>query len=358
MLSRQIFVIFFCWLKLKGIEMKDNEKWFKFIKGLPLKRERGLTIASFILPLVIWCVISYVPTLWHPEVRIDDIGGSVFFDVGDVIDRETFELENASLSSHGEAQMKGDRVNPVYFPPPHRVGIALYSAFVTTPQRSGEPWFHESVIHSCKVVFWGFFLSSIIGVPLGILCGVYRFFAKLTEPFVEFFRYFPAPVFGALAVAILGINDAPKIAIIFIGTFFQQVLVIANTTRTVEYSMIEAAQTLGAKTWRLLFKVVIPACLPKLYLDMRILLGWAWTYLIVAEVVGTSTGISWFINQQAKYRVFENVYAAILVLGFIGLGTDIILALIGKSLFAWEEGKHSFFSRRRNRPITNTEERA
>jgi NitT/TauT family transport system permease protein len=198
-----------------------------------------------------------------------------------------------------------------------------------------------------------------VGVPLGILCGAFSFFSRLIEPFVEFFRYFPAPVFGALAVAILGINDAPKVAIIFIGTFFQQVLVIANTTRTVDFCLVEAAQTLGAKPGRLLFKVVIPACLPKLYMDMRILLGWAWTYLIVAEVVGTSTGISWYINQQAKYRMFDNVYAAILVLGFIGLGTDMVLAALGRSLFAWEEGRHSFlstlFSKGRTSFITEAE---
>lgn len=325
--------------------MAKQAKWFRFGKELPRQRQRGLIIASFILPLLLWSAISYVPGLWKPEVQIQDVGGSIYFDQGDRIAVETFKLENQNLADADSPRMVGKRVNPVYFPAPHQVTQALYAAFVTEPRRAEEPWFHQSVAHSVRVVFWGFILSSIIGVPLGILCGVFSFFSRLIEPFIEFFRYFPAPVFGALAVAILGINDAPKVAIIFIGTFFQQVLVIANTTRTVDFSLVEAAQTLGARPGRLLFKVVIPACLPKLYMDMRILLGWAWTYLIVAEVVGTSTGISWFINQQAKYRVFENVYAAILVLGFIGLGTDMILAALGRSLFAWEQGKHSIFSK-------------
>lgn len=325
--------------------MSKQEKWFRFGKNASPKRVRGLTIASFILPLLLWSAISYVPGIWQPEVQIKEVGDSIYFDQGDRVDVETFKLENQNLADSDGVPMIGKRVNPVYFPAPHEVTKALYSAFVTEPRRDGEPWFHESVAHSVRVVFWGFLLSSLFGVPLGILCGVFSTFSKLIEPFVEFFRYFPAPVFGALAVAILGINDAPKVAIIFIGTFFQQVLVIANTTRTVDFSLVEAAQTLGAKPGRLLFKVVIPAVLPKLYMDMRILLGWAWTYLIVAEVVGTSTGISWFINQQAKYRMFDNVYAAILVLGFIGLGTDMILGAIGKQLFAWEEGRRSVFGR-------------
>ncbi|QBG48986.1 ABC transporter permease subunit [Verrucomicrobia bacterium S94] len=325
--------------------MSKQEKWFRFGKSLSPKRVRGLTVASFILPLVLWSAISYIPGLWHPEVQIEKVGDSLYFDAGDRVDVETFELENKNLQASDGVPMVGKRVNPVYFPAPHEVVRALYSAFVTEPRRDGEPWFHESVAHSVRVVFWGFLLSSLFGVPLGILCGVFSYFSKLIEPFVEFFRYFPAPVFGALAVAILGINDAPKVAIIFIGTFFQQVLVIANTTRTVDFSLVEAAQTLGAKPGRLLFKVVIPAVLPKLYMDMRILLGWAWTYLIVAEVVGTSTGISWFINQQAKYRMFDNVYAAILVLGFIGLGTDMLLGALGKQLFAWEDGRRSGFGK-------------
>jgi NitT/TauT family transport system permease protein len=328
---------------------RQEEKWFRFGKGLSRKRVRGLTVASFVLPLLLWSIISYVPAIWHPEVEVIETGDTIYFDLGDRIDPETFSLENARLVEDESEIMIGRRVNPVYFPAPHAVVRAFYSAFVTEPRRDGDPWFHESVAHSVRVVFWGFIISSIIGVPLGILCGVFSFFSRMIEPFVEFFRYFPAPVFGALAVAILGINDAPKVAIIFIGTFFQQVLVIANTTRTVDFSLVEAAQTLGAKPGRLLFKVVIPAVLPKLYMDMRILLGWAWTYLIVAEVVGTSTGISWFINQQAKYRMFENVYAAILVLGFIGLGTDMILAAIGRELFAWEDGRRSLFSRMMNK---------
>ena len=171
-----------------------------------------------------------------------------------------------------------------------------------------------------------------------ILCGAFPFFERLFEPVVEFIRYFPAPVFATLAVAILGINDAPKVAIIVIGTFFQQLPMIANTTRQADPALIEAAQTLGAGRKRILMRVVIPSVLPKLYKDMRILLGWAWTYLIVAEVVGTTTGISWFITQQAKYRNFANVYAAIVIIGCIGLACDMFLAWFAKQIFPWEAG--------------------
>ena len=160
---------------------------------------------------------------------------------------------------------------------------------------------------------------------------------RLFEPFIEFFRYLPAPAFGALMIAILGIYDGPKIAIIVIGTFFQQVLVVSNTARKLDYSLIEAAMTLGTSKWKLLQHVVIPGILPDLYRDQRILLGWAWTYLIVAELIGTSSGITLFITQQARYQHFENVYAAIFIIGFLGLGTDLILAWLARRMFRWDK---------------------
>jgi NitT/TauT family transport system permease protein len=103
-----------------------------------------------------------------------------------------------------------------------------------------------------------------------------------------------------------------------------------------DYSLIEAAMTLGTNKWKLLQHVVIPGILPNLFVDMRILLGWAWTYLIVAELIGTSSGITLFITQQARYQHFENVYAAIFIIGFIGLSTDLILAWLGRLMFRWD----------------------
>jgi NitT/TauT family transport system permease protein len=119
------------------------------------------------------------------------------------------------------------------------------------------------------------------------------------------------------------------------------VLVIANTVRKVDPALLEAAQTLGAKGLKLMTRVVIPASVTDIYTDMRILLGWAWTYLIVAEVVGTMSGITLFINQQARYRHFENVYAAIAMIGIIGLSTDMFLAWLGTVLFPWKRKSRS-----------------
>jgi len=313
-----------------------NRDWLGLKMELPRRRRLLLTILSFVIPLAVWSFVSYVPWVWHPLVMITNPGDVDYFTEGDEFPYPDFLDQNKQMAAQGLKPAEGYRVNPVYLPAPHLVARAFYTAFETPPRLPGEPMLAQSLGHSISTIFWGFFLSSVIGVPLGILCGTYRFFSRLQEPFIEFFRYLPAPAFGALCVAILGIDDGPKIAIIFIGTFFQQVLVIGNTVRKVDPALIEAAQTLGASGWRLVRRVVIPASITDIYTDMRILLGWAWTYLIVAEVVGTMSGITEFINQQARYRNFDNVYAAIAMIGIIGFTSDLFLAWVGTVLFPWK----------------------
>lgn len=311
-------------------------RWFAVHAELPPRARSLLGFFSFVLPILIWCVVSYVPSVWHPLVLITDPGSVDYFQPDMRVDRATFDQETADAKEQGRDLPQGMPANPIYLPAPHEVLKAFYTSFTTPPEARDSPWLHQSLWHSIQVIFWGFVISSAVGVPLGILCGTYTPISRLTEPFVEFFRYLPAPAFGALAVAILGIYDGPKIAVIVIGTFFQQVLIIANTTRKLDGALVEAALTLGTKNVQLLSRVVIPGVLPDLYRDQRILLGWAWTYLIVAELIGTTSGITWFITQQARYQHFSNVYAAIFMIGIIGLGTDLVLARLGKRLFPWD----------------------
>jgi len=303
----------------------------------PSARARTLlTLASFLLPLGIWSAVSYVPWLWHPLVQVESPGGVSWFTPGLLVEGAVFAEENARVVGEGGDAATGQPANPIYLPAPHLVARAFWTAFTTEPNLRTDVWLHQSLGTSIRTIFLGFFFSSLIGVPLGVLCGSYPPVARLFEPVIDFVRYMPAPAFGALAVAVLGIYAAPKVAIIFIGTFFQQVLVIANTVRRHDPALIEAAQTLGARPRNQLLRVIVPGSLVDIYNDQRILLGWAWTYLIVAEVVGTSTGITFFINQQARYRNFDNVYAAILIIGVIGLVTDQGLAFLGRRLFPWQ----------------------
>lgn len=291
--------------------------------------------ASFIGPLAIWCIVSYVPAVWHSQILVEQPGSVDYFVPGTRVDKDVFYAEMNDAKKAHKTLPVGTPVNPVYFPAPHEVAKAFYTSFTTPPETQDGKWLHQSLWHSVKIIFWGFLISSVIGVPLGILCGAYAPVSRAAEPFTEFFRYLPAPAFGTLAVAILGIYDGPKIAIIVLGTVFQQILIIAATTRKLDGALVEAGLTLGAKRLRLLTHVVVPGVVADVYRDQRILLGWAWTYLIVAELMGATTGITSFISQQARYQHFPRVYAAILMIGILGLSMDFVLAWFGRRLFPW-----------------------
>jgi NitT/TauT family transport system permease protein len=315
---------------------------FRVLRPLSPRAKLAIGILSFILPVGLWSLVSYVPAIWHPQIMITDPGSVSYLDVGTHMARDAFQGEVADAKQEARAPPKGVAANPIYLPSPGEVLRAFYTSFTTPPETKDGQWLHQSLWHSIRIIFWGYVISSLIGVPLGILCGAYAALARVNEPFIEFFRYLPAPAFGALMVAILGIYDGPKIAIVVIGTFFQQVLIIANTTRKIDPALLEAALTLGTRSRHLLTRVVVPGVLPDLYRDQRILLGWAWTYLIVAELIGTTSGITWFITQQARYQHFPNVYAAIAMIGIIGLGTDLLLAMLGRRLFPWDRSLAKF----------------
>jgi len=323
---------------------KRRVKLWAVRSPLSRKASTSATFLAFILPFLTWCLLAYVPFVWHPLVLVQAPGDSnipgtySYLAQGQRVEKSEFDGRNRELVAAGKPKAVGVAANPIYFQAPDEVARALYTAFTTAPERDGDLWLHESLLQSIKVILLGFLWSAVFGIPLGVLGGTFAMFSRLTEPFIDFVRYMPAPVFGALAVTIFGLGEEPKVTIIFIGTFFQMVLVVANTTRSLDVSLLHAAQTLGAGPRQLVFNVVLPGILPALYRDMRILLGWAWTYLVVAELIGEKSGLSAFIYQQQRYRHFDNVYAAIAIIGVIGLLTDQALALVAKYLFPWESG--------------------
>jgi NitT/TauT family transport system permease protein len=107
---------------------------------------------------------------------------------------------------------------------------------------------------------------------------------------------------------------------------------------------LEAAQTLGAKPRQMISKVVIPGILPNLYNDLRILLGWAWTWLVIAELIGVKSGLTEFIETQGRFRNFDRVFPVIILIGVTGFAMDQILSWLHGLLFPWA-GKSGAMSR-------------
>jgi NitT/TauT family transport system permease protein len=178
-------------------------------------------------------------------------------------------------------------------------------------------------------------LSAVIALPLGLLIGSYRSVQALLEPLTDFIRYMPAVAFIPLVMLWVGIDEGSKIAIIFIGTFFQMVLMVAEDVRRVPAAQVEAAQTMGANRRELIEKVILPSAKPALLDTLRITMGWAWTYLVVAELVAANSGLGYAILRAQRFLQTDTIFAGIIVIGLIGLLTDQLFRWAHRRAFPW-----------------------
>jgi NitT/TauT family transport system permease protein len=181
----------------------------------------------------------------------------------------------------------------------------------------------------------GFLLSAVIALPLGLLIGSYRSVQALLEPLTDFVRYMPAVAFIPLVMIWIGIDESAKISIIFIGTFFQMVLMVAEDVRRVPAAQVEAAQTMGANRQELIEKVIFPSAKPALLDTLRITMGWAWTYLVVAELVAANSGLGYAILRAQRFLQTDTIFAGIIVIGLIGLITDQLFRWGHRRAFPW-----------------------
>ncbi|MDO5087817.1 MAG: ABC transporter permease [Comamonadaceae bacterium] len=184
-------------------------------------------------------------------------------------------------------------------------------------------------------VLGGFVLAAAIGVPLGIAMGAWKPVEAFLEPFISFCRYLPASAFIPLLILWAGIDELQKLLVIFIGSFFQIVLMVAVTVGSARRDLVEAAYTLGASGNGVVRRVLIPGAAPQIAETLRLVLGWAWTYIIVAELIGSSSGIGHMIvDSQALLNTGQIIFG-IIVIGVIGLVSDFAFKALNRRLFAW-----------------------
>ena len=184
-------------------------------------------------------------------------------------------------------------------------------------------------------VLGGFAIAAALAVPLGVLMGAYKPIEAFFEPFVSFARYLPASAFIPLLILWAGIGEAQKLSVIFIGSFFQLVLMIAVSVGNTRRDLVEAAYTLGAGDRGIVTRVLMPSSAPEIAEILRMVLGWAWTYVIVAELIGASSGIGHMITDSQALLATDQIIFGIIVIGVIGLASDFAFKAFNKRLYPW-----------------------
>ena len=219
-------------------------------------------------------------------------------------------------------------IPPMFLPPPDKVlkdGVLLFTEF----DLLADIW--ASVVR----VTVGFMLAAVIAVPLGILMGSLKVCEALVEPLLSFIRYMPASAFIPLFILWLGIGESEKIAVILFGTFFPLALMVMDVTKNVAHDLIDTAYTLGVSRLGVFRRVILPASLPGIVDTLRIAFGWAWTYLVVAEIVAAGSGLGYMIMQSQRFLKTGNIIVGIIVIGIIGILIDVVFKWLYARMFPW-----------------------
>ena len=197
--------------------------------------------------------------------------------------------------------------------------------------------FAHDIVMTVWRVLGGFVIAAAVALPLGVAMGAYKPVEAFFEPFVSFARYLPASAFIPLLILWAGIGETQKLAIIFIGSFFNLVLMIAVAVGNTRRDLVEAAYTLGVGDGGLIRRVLVPNAAPGIAEILRMVLGWAWTYVIVAELIGASSGIGHMITDSQALLATDQIIFGIIVIGLIGLASDLLFKAANRRLFPWAQ---------------------
>jgi NitT/TauT family transport system permease protein len=227
-----------------------------------------------------------------------------------------------------ETAARSGLISPQFLPAPSRVFVALWSLITQ------QSLLYHTGISAARV--WGAFLiAAVMAIPIGILMSSYRIVGAALEPIVDFIRYLPVPALVPLSIIWFGVGESTKIFLLWLGTFFQLVLFVADDMRRVPNEFVEVARTLGANSGHVMRDVALRSMAPSLLDNMRITLGWCWTYVIIAEIVAADSGIGYIIWTARRFVKTPEVIAGVVVIGLIGLVTDQLLRMIHRRVFRY-----------------------
>jgi NitT/TauT family transport system permease protein len=223
-------------------------------------------------------------------------------------------------------------VKPLFLPVPENVWATMRE------QVSNGELFSDAGVSIYRIGV-GFGLATIMAIPLGVLMGTYRLWEAALEPLTDFIRYMPVVAFVPLTILWAGIGDGQKFLIVWLGTFFQQVLLIMDNVKRVPLDFVDIGRTLGMRDRAILTRIIVPSAAPEIWDSLRISLGWAWTWVVVAELVAADSGLGYRITTAQRFFQTSTIIGYILVLGVLGLVTDQSMKAIGRRLFGRREAR-------------------
>ncbi len=193
------------------------------------------------------------------------------------------------------------------------------------------------LIDYAKVTLYRILVGWIIGVAFGIPVGWFiaqsEIFKRIVDPYINFFRFIPPIIWVTVLLVWFGYNDTTRFMLVAYATFM--ICVIHGTVGMVAIptEKIRAAQNLGVKGWELFRRVKIPASLPEVFTGMRVAMTNAFMTIIAVEMLTASSGLGYLAWTSRLYLRLDYVFVSIIILGFMGLLTDLAFRAISRKYF-------------------------
>lgn len=194
-----------------------------------------------------------------------------------------------------------------------------------------------AILISTRRIVLAFLLASALALPLGILMGAFAPVHHLFEPIMAPLRYMPISAFIPLLILWFGIYEGEKIAFLFLGVFVYLLPVVVSAIRTVPEELVQTSLTLGASRGQVIRTVLVPAALPEIFDSFRVMNAISWTYVILAEAVNPEHGLGYMVELARTHQKASWSFAGLIVIGGIGLLTDVLIRGISKVMFRWRE---------------------
>ncbi|MCB0063655.1 MAG: ABC transporter permease [Caldilineaceae bacterium] len=220
-----------------------------------------------------------------------------------------------------------------FFPPPSTV-LTIFGRMIA----SGELWGHLSI--SLFRVLAGFVVGALPAVVLGLLMGWFRALYAFFDPIIAATHPVPKIALLPLFLILFGLGETTKIATIAVAVFFLVLITTVNGVRLVEPVLIEAAQSYGAKGWRLFYKVILPATLPAIFTGLRLGLGVALLVIVGAEFVAANKGIGYLIWISWSTLAVNKMYVGLVTIALLGMLTTNGLEWLRRRLMPWAQDFH------------------
>ena len=224
-------------------------------------------------------------------------------------------------------------VKPLFLPSPQQVFRQFYEYL--TGQANDKPLYQHFAASMFRV-FSAFFLACLTAIPIGIAMGMSRVARGIFDPPLEFYRPLPPLAYLPLIIIWFGIDELPKVLLIFLSCFAPLALAARSGMRSASQEQINAAYSMGASYWQVIRHVILPSALPDILIGMRIAIGFGWTTLVAAEMVAANLGLGQMVLNASNFLRTDIVIMGIVVIGVVAYLFDLLMRWVERTLVPWK----------------------